>query len=176
MTRLSGVSVGSVDVFAMSAELDLSLDVFWTVDRISYICESLVLPTRTSSKDGRSRDGKTEEMTRSGGRSSNDARPKVVSPALLDDGEASNRYTKMHSHNRGFVRCINLAELEAPLANVGRVCTHNLTSPRCKTIRKFVSHPTLTHERLILCFAWYIFWLLPEWEGMLKMSGEDPGS
>jgi hypothetical protein len=59
--------------------------------------------TRTPSQDGRTPDVQMERMRKSGRRSTNDARDNVP-PGLVDSREASNRYPKMHSHNRGFVR------------------------------------------------------------------------
>ncbi len=52
----------------------------------SYICESLVLPTRMPSQNGRAGDGQTERMERSGGRSTNDARDNMPHGAV-DGGE-----------------------------------------------------------------------------------------
>jgi hypothetical protein len=49
-----------------------------------------------------------------------------------------------------------LAELEAPLVNVGPVA-HTWPRFGAKQFEIFSSHPTLTHERFKLCFAWYVF-------------------
>jgi hypothetical protein len=54
------------------------------------------------SQDGRTRNVQMERMRRSGRRSTNDTSYNVP-PGLVDGGEASNRYAKMHSHNRGIV-------------------------------------------------------------------------
>ncbi len=115
----------------------------------SYVCESLVLPTRTLSQDGRTRDVQMERMRRSGGRLTNDARDNVP-PGLVNGREASNRYTKMHSHNREFVRVHQFGWIRSAFGKRWVCCAHDLASLWHETIQFFLSHPILTLDCLFI--------------------------